>query len=139
MAKQFCLMDPAYEIVLVLDEPSEEEEVLAAIRNKFTQFKFRVLVNDKEHPWRTPSKCLNVGIRHAQADFVAVMSPESILMLPTPEYLGHKIELLKAMLCYHLGSFFNVPLDWIPKLDNFGKEYWSLYSYATCSLYYGFY
>ncbi len=70
---------PDVELVLVLDEPSQEAEVLALLA-QFPFLQSRVLVNDQPHDWRPPSAAINVGVRHARGRFVLVMSPESVLV-----------------------------------------------------------
>src|SRR4051812_34231033 len=76
------------EVVLVLDEPSEEKQVLETVRTLSHFIQFRVIVNDETHAWRPPCCAANVDIRYARGSRVAVMSPESILLLPTPDYLS---------------------------------------------------
>jgi hypothetical protein len=74
------------EIVLVLDEPSEEKEVLEVVK-AWPQLKFLVIVNDEDHTWRPPTKAINAGIHFASSHRIAVISPETILRLPSPGYL----------------------------------------------------
>ena len=76
----------ATEVVLVLDEPSEEESVLQVVKD-YPQLAWRVLVNRKEHAWRNPSVPINVGLRHARGDYVLIMSPESIHVTNVPRLL----------------------------------------------------
>lgn len=66
------------EVVLVLDEPSEEKGVLELIKI-YSAVNWRVLVNRQKHEWRSPTKAINVGIRHATGEWVFVCSPESVL------------------------------------------------------------
>lgn len=81
---------PNVEVVLVLDEPSEEAAVLNLVREN-SDIHFRVIVNDWDHAWRPPCIALNVGVRHALADHVVFMSPECMLVLPRPDYLQQLI------------------------------------------------
>ena len=74
------------EVVLVLDEPSEEEAVLQVI-NGYSQLSWRVIINRREHLWRNPASAINVGIRHAEGDFILVMSPESLHVTNVPKTL----------------------------------------------------
>jgi hypothetical protein len=71
------------EVVLSLDEPSEEDGVLALIR-RFPAIRWTVLVNDQHHAWRTPSRAINVAIRHAVGTYVLVVSPESAFVTDVP-------------------------------------------------------
>ena len=71
------------EVVLSLDEPSEERGVIELLRAN-PQVKWRVLVNDHDHPWRPPCCAINVGVRHAAGDLVLVVSPESAFVGDVP-------------------------------------------------------
>lgn len=71
------------EIVLVLDEPSQEREVLELI-SRTQGIRWRVIVNDRAHEWRAPSVAINVGIRHAEGELVLVVSPESAFASDVP-------------------------------------------------------
>ena len=64
------------EIVLVLDEDSQQDGVLALIE-EYPFINWRVVVNHLPHEWRNPAKAINVGIRHATKKYVMVCSPES--------------------------------------------------------------
>lgn len=77
---------PDVEVILVLDEPSEEKAILEIVK-AHRQINFRVIVNDKEHDWRPPSVPINVGIRRALAAHVAIVSPETAIVLPRRDYL----------------------------------------------------
>lgn len=72
------------EVVLVLDEPESADGVLSIVRLT-PEINWRVLVNEKAHDWRPPCKAINVGIRNAEGQRVAVISPETILQLPHPQ------------------------------------------------------
>jgi len=67
---------PGIEVIIVMDEPGEEEKVLDFIR-QYTQVNWIIIVNDNPHEWRNPSKALNVGIKHASKKYILVVSPES--------------------------------------------------------------
>lgn len=69
------------EVVLALDEPSEEKAVLEMVR-QWPSILFTVIVNDVDHPWRPPCKAINVAVRHAVGDRLVVMSPETVLVMP---------------------------------------------------------
>lgn len=81
-----CYRAPDTEVVCVLDAPNDEWRVMRLVKAN-PNVKFKVLVNDVPHPWRPPCIPLNVGIRHASGDYVALFSPESIIRLPTHDYL----------------------------------------------------
>lgn len=66
------------EVVIVLDEPSEEHGLINFVTN-FPFISFKIIINREAHPWRNPSKVINVGIKHASFDYILVMSPETEL------------------------------------------------------------
>lgn len=74
---------PDLEVVLSLDEPTEEHGVLDLI-GRFPAIRWTMLVNDHDHAWRTPSRAINVGIRHAVGTYVLVVSPESAFVTDVP-------------------------------------------------------
>ena len=74
------------EVVLVLDEPSEEEAALELVQ-RYKQISWRVMINRQDHAWRNPAVAINVGIRHANGSFVLVFSPESIYVTDVPTFL----------------------------------------------------
>ena len=71
------------EVVLVLDEPTQQQEVLALLA-EYPKIKWRMLVNENDHEWRNPAKAINVGIRHAKGDYIMVCSPESVFVNDAP-------------------------------------------------------
>ena len=75
---------PDLEVILVLDEPSEEIPLVALLKG-YPDIRWKVIVNDQFHPWRPPCKAINVGIRHAKGRFVLVASPESAYVGEIPE------------------------------------------------------
>lgn len=77
------------EVVLVLDEPSEEEGVLRAVEGH-PAISWRVLINRREHAWRNPAVAINVGLRHASGEFVLVMSPETLHVTHVPQILYNR-------------------------------------------------
>ncbi len=64
------------EVVLVLDTPEESQELHDFIL-QYPFVNWRIVMNDKPHEWRNPTKPLNVGIRFATKRYVMVCSPES--------------------------------------------------------------
>ena len=75
-AKAQYLQRNGIEVVIVADEPSEQYELLDYIRG-YPFINWKIIVNHNEHPWRNPSKALNVGIRMASKKYILIMSPES--------------------------------------------------------------
>lgn len=63
------------EVVIVLDEPTEQKGILEYIR-MYPFINWKVVVNNKEHSWRNPAKAFNVGIRQATKQYVMIMDPE---------------------------------------------------------------
>lgn len=76
---------PDAEVVLVLDDPTEEQAILKIVRAN-TDIKFRVIVNDAQHDWRPPCVAFNVGIRHALADHLVFVDPDAAIVMPTPDF-----------------------------------------------------
>ena len=64
------------EVILVMDEDSQQEGVLEMIQ-EYPFINWRVVVNHLSHEWRNPTKAINVGIRYATKKYVMVCSPES--------------------------------------------------------------
>jgi hypothetical protein len=79
--------NPVVEVIVVLDDWSDELELLALL-GKYPRVRWRVIVNDKAHPWRPPCKAINVGLRHAASQsHVLVCSPESAFIGDVPAQL----------------------------------------------------
>jgi glycosyltransferase involved in cell wall biosynthesis len=90
-----------HEVILVLDEPSEEQAVLELLAQA-PGVRWRVIVNDRPHAWRSPSVSINVGLRHALGTFILVVSPESIFV---DDVSAYAIDILKAFPgCVALGN-----------------------------------
>lgn len=85
------------EVIIVMDEPSEEQALLHFI-GQYTAIAWKVIVNDKPHAWRPPCKAQNVGIRNAAKKYVMLMDPES-------EFFSDVIYILSYM-CRMYGSSF---------------------------------
>ena len=86
------LARPDLEVILVMDTPDEEPELLALL-TQYPDVRWTVLVNDRAHPWRPPCKAINVGLRHAVGQFVLVCSPESAFVGDVPSMA---LEVLQA-------------------------------------------
>jgi len=84
---QRIFSQPGCEVVISMDEPSEEKELVKYVFAGLPAIKWRVVVNDKPHPWRPPCKAINVGIRQSYGDWIAVLSPETVIELPEPDFL----------------------------------------------------
>jgi hypothetical protein len=78
------------EVVLVLDEPTEEADVLRLV-NSYTDISWRVLINRRDHAWRNPARAINVGLRHARGEQALVMSPESLHVTNVPDILSQVV------------------------------------------------
>lgn len=85
------------EVIIVLDEPSEQIQVLKCIKNYYF-INWKIIVNEKKHDWRNPSKVINVGIRNSTKKYVLVISPES-------EFYGDTILELRKYLDYYPDHF----------------------------------
>jgi hypothetical protein len=94
------------EVVLVLDEPTEEEEVLRLV-GSHAEIGWRVLINRRDHPWRNPSRAINVGLRHARGEMVLIMSPESLMVTDVPDILSRRVA--EADGCFALGRICFTP------------------------------
>ena len=88
--------DPRVEIVLSLDEPSEAKLFERYCVHNSTRMKLRLLVTREQHPWRPPCKAINAGIVRSRGKFIIVMSPETILLTLSPEYLFRLIDSLRG-------------------------------------------
>lgn len=65
------------EVVLVVDEPGSEKEVIELVK-QYPEIHWKVQLNPNDHEWRNPAKAINVGIRTATKEKVIIMSPETI-------------------------------------------------------------
>lgn len=63
------------EIIIVLDCPSEQKELLEFIMS-YPFINFKIIINRKVHEWRNPCKVINVGIKHATFKYILVLDPE---------------------------------------------------------------
>lgn len=86
-----CFQSETAEVILVLDEPTQEREVVEFISSQ--PVKARIVVNDQDHSWRPPCAAINVGLRHALGEYVAIVSPESYVLVE-PGYLEQRILIL---------------------------------------------
>lgn len=131
-----CFQSPQVEVVLVLDEPSQETEVLAFVREQ--PVRVQVIVNDKDHPWRPPCAAINVGIRHARGVYTAVVSPESYLLVE-PDYLEQKVLILpeRFILCGRLwhgvGITPETPLQAVEDYARQQRAVSDLYGFKCCA------
>lgn len=67
------------EVILVLDESSEENELLNLIA-EYPWINWVIITNKEEHSWRNPAKAINVGIRASTKKYIMVCSPESYFL-----------------------------------------------------------
>jgi hypothetical protein len=103
------------EVIIALDEPSQEHELLALIK-QFPFINWKIIVNDKPHEWRNPAKAINVGIRHATKKYVFVMSPESEFVTDAISELVSAVRLKEYV--YALGTV---------QLENYRHKKWFPY------------
>ena len=101
---------PGCEVVIAMDESSEEGELVKLLPAWMPTIKWRVVVNDQKHPWRPPCKAINVGIRHAYGDWIAVLSPETFIDLPKPD-------MLLVLASAERKSFYNGHLRFVKNVD----------------------
>lgn len=85
------------EIVIVMDEDSEEIELIKFI-NLYPFINWKVIVNHQKHAWRNPSKAINVGIKNASKECILVCSPES-------EFITDAIYIMRKKLEYYPNHF----------------------------------
>jgi hypothetical protein len=78
--KNQCFYNSNYQIVLVLDEPTQKDLVLGFVKTKETLTNWKVLINENDHDWRNPAKALNVGIKNSDSEMILVLSPETIMI-----------------------------------------------------------
>lgn len=78
-------LDDGIEIVIANDDPGDMDAVLKFCRQ--IPGRWRVVQNLQPHEWRNPAKAINVGIRHAKADVVLVVSPETRFVSNVPQIL----------------------------------------------------
>ncbi len=117
---------PNTEVVLVLDEPTQEHEVVDLVKSN-PQVRFRVIVNDEDHAWRPPCKALNVGIRNARGHVVAIMSPESIMLYPSPDYFADRLWILMQRYVYATGLVCSVEPGYVSTVPNFATQCYENY------------
>lgn len=65
------------EVVLALDEPTQTEAVIEVAKT-YPGINWRIIENDVDHSWRSPTRALNVGLRHATGEYAMICSPESV-------------------------------------------------------------
>lgn len=70
---------PGIELIIIMDEQTEEEELVEMLR-KYQDINFKVVVNRNKHSYRNHAKVLNVGLRHASFDYVLSIDPEVELL-----------------------------------------------------------
>ena len=101
------------EVIIVMDEPSEEAELIAFLKS-YPQIQWRLIVNDKPHPWRNPAKTINVGIRHARKSKILVMSPESRMLTDVIKILSKKADERRRIFTTGLVQIEHTSRGWLP-------------------------
>lgn len=128
ISHNYWFKDPRVEVVLVLDEPSEEALIRDLIIENFSEVKFRVIVNNKDHDWRPPCKALNVGLKFSKGKYIGVISPETILLFPDYNYIFERLRDLDSDI--FITGFVNDYCieDSYPGIDEYGCGYFEAYN-----------
>ena len=63
------------EVVVVINEPNEQQETLDYIRT-YPFINWKIVVNTQYHSQQNPAKAFNTGIRQATKQYVLIMNPE---------------------------------------------------------------
>jgi hypothetical protein len=84
---------PDTEVIIVMDDNQFEIPMIQMAQQMATGFKtkIRIIVNDQKHEWRPPCKAINVGIRNSEGENIIVMSPETCVKVPTPDYFLNSV------------------------------------------------
>lgn len=101
------------EIILALDEPSEARDFIDWAK-RHHGYKIRILVHRSSHDWRPPCRAINAGVRHAEGQFIAIMSPETIVAIPAPRYLQHRLRTGTLL----MGTLWNVS-NWNESMNQY--------------------
>jgi glycosyl transferase family 7 (putative galactosyltransferase) len=105
------LAKPHIEVVLSLDEDSELDQVLDTI-GRSPEIRWRVVACHEPHEWRPPAKAINVGLRHAEGDYVLIVSPETAFVNDVPsQVLAHLAAFPDAAICGRLSYSTFAELD----------------------------
>ncbi len=109
------------EVIILLDEPSEEVELIKLIK-QYPFINFKIVINREEHEWRNPCKTLNIGIKQASFNYILVLDPEVELITDVIYKLRYTISFYPNTFTTGVVSFIdyeddsdNISLnDWIP-------------------------
>ena len=105
------LAKPHIEVVLALDEDSELEQVLDTI-GRSPEVRWRAVACHEPHEWRPPAKAINVGVRHAEGDYILIVSPETAFINDVPsQVLAHLAAFPDAAICGRLSYSTFAELD----------------------------
>jgi glycosyltransferase involved in cell wall biosynthesis len=96
------------EVVIVVDEPTESNEVVEFIL-RYPLVNWQVIVNPNKHTWRNPAKAINVGIRQASKKYVLVVSPESEFLTDVIAILHEGVEHYPGYFAF--GKICYLPMD----------------------------
>lgn len=104
------------ELILCVDEPSEQAEILELVK-EYPLINWKIILNEKDHEWRNPAKAINVGIRHASKKYILQMDPEL-------EFLTDVIHTLRLNMSFYpnhyaIGRVIFSSLDQEITIDNF--------------------
>lgn len=92
--------DEGIEVVIANDDPSDMDALVEFVRSQHGRW--RVVQNLRGHDWRNPAKAINVGVRHAAADVVLIVSPETRFVSNVPQILLEATHAQPAH--YHFGE-----------------------------------
>lgn len=136
MPRNRCFQSEAVEVVLVLDEPTQEREVVEFVQAQ--SVRVRVVVNDHDHDWRPPCAAINVGLRHARGRYVAIVSPESYLLVE-PGYLEQRLAglpermFLTGLLWHGVGIEPEYPLELVEAYTRQHGWVSDIYGFKCCA------
>jgi hypothetical protein len=98
------------ELILVLDEQSEEEALLEYIM-QYPFINFKIIIDSKSDEWHNPCKALNVGIKEASFTYVLMLDPEA-------ELVNDVIYKLRYTIAYYPFTFVTGVVAFIDSKDN---------------------
>tara|TARA_R110002126_G_scaffold291220_1_gene450980 strand:- start:4412 stop:5983 length:1572 start_codon:yes stop_codon:yes gene_type:complete len=110
------------EVVIVLDEPREEDGLLEFIE-KYPFIDFKIIINRTSHEWRNPCKVLNVGIRNSNYNYILILDPEVELITDVVYQLRYVLEYYQSSYATGVVSF----IDYDEKIDNLTNYSWLPY------------
>ncbi len=111
------------EIIIVLDEPSEERELLEFI-SQYPFINFKIIINREPHDWRNRCKVLNVGIKAASFNYILVLDPEVELVTDVIYQLRYTMSFYPKTFATGVVAF----IDYEDDENNISERNWIPYS-----------